>query len=227
MESEEKFICCRVQFDFDQEIQRRRILVQRISGFCANSLGVVATCSKAHVFQASGVTAAGAITHVASTSAGPGNATASWASNYLVTGAGNQYPEAFRLQTVIYYVAQGAQGAALFRKVFDGETTAPTGQELIENVESMQILYGRDTSTPADGIIDDYVTADAVTNWNAVVAVRIGLLLRSVSALAGDAKTSTSVSVNGQAITVPSSPKYDRRAFTTTIALRNRAKFIN
>ena len=51
-------------------------------------------------------------------------------------------------------------------------------QELIEGIESMQILYGVDTS--GDRLVDDYVKASAVANWNTVISLTIALLIRSV-----------------------------------------------
>ena len=197
----------------------------RYSEFCANSIGIVSSCSRATVFQATNVAVVGAvgtITHAASGTAGPGNATSTWTTNIFPSSS-----ELFRAQTVIYYVGLGATGPALFRKVYDGESTSPTADELIDNVENMQVTYGIDTGASGDGMLDSYVTAGSVTDWNKVIAVRIGLLMRSSTLLAADAKVPTTITVNGQAVSLPaaSAPRYDRRVFTTTIALRNRIKY--
>ena len=192
----------------------------RYSEFCPNSIGILASCSRAHVFQATAVTAAGGLTHAAAGTAGPGNATPTWTANIYGSTA-----EMFRAQTVIYYIGKGATGPSLFRKVYDGESSSPVADELIDNVESMQVTYGIDSGAGSDGMLDSYVVASGVTDWNRVVAVRIGLLMRSSTLLAPDAKVPTTITVNGQAVTLTNAPKYDRRVFTTTIALRNRIKY--
>ena len=49
---------------------------------------------------------------------------------------------------------------------------------MIEGVDSMQVLYGIDTTT-AVGVISSYVTADAITDWARVVAVRMSVLMHA------------------------------------------------
>lgn len=112
----------------------------------------------------------------------------------------------------IYYIRNNGDGEpSLYRETLlaNGTTEA---QELIDGVEDMQITYGEDTSQatvpecPDDGCsVDAYVDADAVTNWNRVVSVRLILTMRS---------TNTGVGVGGDGRL--------RRTFTTTIAVRNR-----
>jgi type IV pilus assembly protein PilW len=112
----------------------------------------------------------------------------------------------------IYYLKNNAAGEpSLYRETLlaNGTTEA---QELVEGVENMQITYGEDTSQvsvadcPDDGCSADvYVAADAVTNWNRVVSVRLTLTMRS-------AETSVGTGGDGRI----------RKPFTTTIAVRNR-----
>jgi type IV pilus assembly protein PilW len=132
------------------------------------------------------------------------------------------------MQTIAYYVKQSSSGTttSLYRRVFNGDPAGGVEQELVEDVESLQVKYGVDTtSAVADGIVDSYVTAEAVTDWSDVVAVRMGLLLRSSSKVAGDLSVAASAPVNGRTINYPSGSKYDRRVFTTTVAVRNRITY--
>jgi len=131
------------------------------------------------------------------------------------------------MQTVVYYLKKSANATtiSLWRRVFNGDPAAgQTPQELIEGVESMQLRYGLDSTMPdPDGTIDSYVTADGVTDWGRVVSVRMSLLLHAPDAAAADVAVPASGSVNDVTITYPTSgSKYDRRVFTTTIAIRNR-----
>uniref|UniRef100_UPI0037C74043 PilW family protein n=1 Tax=Mycolicibacterium sp. TaxID=2320850 RepID=UPI0037C74043 len=138
---------------------------------------------------------------------------------------------------VVYYVRAGSRAGSmsLYRRVFDGDDAVtaadgsnPDEQELIEDVENLQVTYGVDTDNNPDGTrnfnIESYVRADEVTDWSRVIAVRMSLLLRSRDPLRDpDAVVADSASVNNVAITLPTTgDKFDRRVFTTTVALRNR-----
>jgi len=188
------------------------------SGFCANSFGLVANCTKARVFKVSSVAAAGA---GATLTVGGGNFT-----------AGEYAPdstEVFPLRTIAYYVRKSSNGqtASLYRRVFDGTVAAGTEQELIEGVENVQITYGRDTTTPdADGVVNDYVTANQVTDWSRVVAVRISVLVRAADPLEAGTTAPSQGVVNGVTVHYPTTgAKYDRRVFTTTVAVRNKISY--
>jgi len=92
-------------------------------------------------------------------------------------------------------------------------------QPLIEGVENMQILYGEDTD--GDSTVDVYRTATDVTAWPQVVAVRIGLLLRTIDEIPDADLDTATYNVNGTVID-PVDDRRLRRVFTTTISLRNR-----
>ena len=201
----------------------------KVSGFCANSYGLIASCSRARVFQVSAVAAGAA--PAASTISLPATAT---------LGNDPVYPddasEVFPLQTVAYYVKRSSSGTStsLYRRIFDGDHANGLEQELVEGVESLQLQYGVDTTLPdPDGVVDQYVVArgptgtaaDSVTDWGRVVSVRIGLLLRSTAPVEADLASSLATSglVNGVTMTYPGAgPKFDRRVFTTTVAVRNK-----
>ena len=209
----------------------------RVSGFCTNSHALIASCSRARIMQIGSIvagTAPAASTLNLAASTNLGNDPI-----YTPIGA-----EVFPMQTIAYYVKQSSSGTttSLYRRIFDGDLKTPVAggnddgleQELVEGVESLQIQYGVDTTTPVpNGVVDQYVVArgptgdstDSVTDWNRVVTIRIGVLVRATQPIDNDLASAlpASAPVNGVDIIVPTSGrKFDRRVFTTTVAVRNR-----
>lgn len=97
-----------------------------------------------------------------------------------------------RAESIVYYVAPGASGrSALWRARADELGAYPPGgrEELIEGVESLQFLYGRDstvnisTDTPPVGNINQQDTAAVVgpdeSQWLRVGLVQVGVLVAS------------------------------------------------
>ena len=92
-----------------------------------------------------------------------------------------------------------------------------TPQELIEGIEAMQIRYGVDTD--GDRLVNSYVTADAVTNWNSVISASFALLIRSVEPNSPE-PGGRSFTLLGTSIG-PFNDRYQRTLYTTTVTLRN------
>ena len=139
------------------------------------------------------------------------------------------------LSTNLYYVAKSVSGltTSLYRLSLDKGTMSKR-EELIEGVESMQVLYGEDMT--GDNIADRYVDAANVTNWDNISSVRVGFLIATPTAArnavdknsytiatntiaASTAVTSTTF--NGGAVVHPEDKKL-RLSYTTTIKLRNK-----
>lgn len=108
-------------------------------------------------------------------------------------------------------------------------------QPLVENVEDMQILYGTvlSTATEPTATVAGYLTANEVVTqaslaalpvdarWDKVRTVRVCVLVRSENPVAPDADSARYVPCGGGAAV--SAPDLRlRRAYTTTIVLRNR-----
>ena len=198
----------------------------KVSGFCASSHGLIASCTQARVFQVSAITAG--VAPAASTLT-----LASMATDPQYVTAGT---EVFPMQTIVYYVKKSSSGTttSLYRRIFDGDRKDASGtaaqgqeQELIEGVENLQVKYGVELAATPNGIVANYVTANAVTDWSLVVAVRMGLVIRSTIPVEADVSVAAAASsVNGVAVTYPTTgSKYDRRVFTTTVAVRNRIAY--
>jgi len=104
-----------------------------------------------------------------------------------------------------------------------------TGDELLEGIENMQVLYGEDTDADAEGANGDgtanrYVAFDALDSGIGtarIVSVRISLLVRSIK----DNLTTEPApyTFNGSTVTPVATDKYLRKVFTTTVTLRNKA----
>ncbi|MBF0340784.1 MAG: PilW family protein [Magnetococcales bacterium] len=132
-----------------------------------------------------------------------------------------------RIRTVAFYIGTGASGepALFWNKLNQGST--PASEELVDGVENLQILYGRDTD--ADNVANQYLTASAVeaaNAWDNIVSVRIGLLLRTADNVRSQLDTNsytiagTLINVSGTTVTHPADYRL-RRVATTTLQLRN------
>ncbi len=145
----------------------------------------------------------------------PGNATANLSRRYGINS------EVSRVVTRIYYVGPGTDNVTptLYRKDINSGTANPVPQPLVDNVETMRVLFGEDTDAPSDNQANIYRQANDVLNWTDVVSVRIALLVRTAEESGSDFDTKT-YSLAG----IPFGPINDRRqrrVFTSTIQIRN------
>lgn len=115
-----------------------------------------------------------------------------------------------------------------------GNGGASTAQPLVENIEDMQFSYGTvSTSTTATtATVAGYLNADKVvteTNlallpvaerWGKVLSVRICVLVRSESPVVTDAASAKYLNCEGALVSAPDLRL--RRAYSTTVVLRNR-----
>jgi len=191
-------------------------------------IGIVSNCQKASIFQITNIanSPVGPIPRIIVSHAGagaPGNATAAWGTDQdYAAGA-----QLMRGETWIYYVGARAGGGppALFQRRLQTTsattTSALVAEELVEAVDTMQILYGIDDAL--DGDLDDYDTADEVEAdgaWAQVVTVRIALLMRSPEEYGTEFDTQEYL-VN-EVTFDPVDDRRVRQVFTTTVAIRNR-----
>lgn len=196
----------------------------------------VADCDKASLFQISAIALNGAKYTVSHATGGtsPGNQCGSWANGNTCTATADQTygqgTDAYRATTTVFYIGKRANGDSpgLHRLVLNGG--ALVEEELVEDVESMQILYGIDTDTPAgtapDGSANKFVTAGNVADWSKVISVRLSILVRSPDAT----ETSPDLTIyplldsaDGTPVNIdPPDDRRRRRVFNTTVQLRNR-----
>lgn len=122
-------------------------------------------------------------------------------------GVGAAHTEAQRGWS-IFYVAQGADGEGELRCKYRG-ANGWGADAIIRGVDGFQVLYGLDTDTPPDGVVNRYVNAswldaaDAAlllvgetaaerqrdfhrrTHWKRIAGVRVALLLHGEAGAAG------------------------------------------
>lgn len=131
-----------------------------------------------------------------------------------------------RLESYIYYVGKRGDNAnnppGLFRRPLGAAAgngaAAGAAEEVVEGVESMQILYGIDTNN--DRVVENYVTANNVVDWTDVLSVQVALLMRATEL--GDDVSGAVTHVIGGVNATASNDRRLRQVFNTTIALRNR-----
>lgn len=184
------------------------------TGIAKDDFLMITDCQHASVFQVSNYTDTnGNLVHNTG-AAVPGNSTSDLGRAYQ-PGA-----EIYVPRSMIFYVRNNDAGQpSLYRKIGTGAEV-----DLVEGVENLQVRYGEDLS--GNRAADLYVNADAVTNWQNVVSVRIGLLMRSVDEVPrGPIDTSAyDVSGNGVADFVAPGDRRMRLVKSGTIGLRNRLR---
>jgi len=196
---------------------------------------LVADCRQAAVFKVTTIIpATGVISHTVGPTT---NRCARWTSGLDAANAANaDCTNVFEnpvpstaigsLETVVFYVANDNNNSGrptLFKNVIDA-SGGVVAQALVEGVENFQVLYGVDNGATADGIADQYVPADLVTNFSQVVSVQIGILVYGVNATGSATDSAIDTQVQNVAGTniVPPADRRKRHAFNTTIQLRNR-----
>jgi type IV pilus assembly protein PilW len=130
-----------------------------------------------------------------------------------------------------YIASSGASVPSLYCKGSNSST-----QPLVENVEDMQFLYGTvsTTDTSATATVAGYLTADKVTTeinmaalasdaarWGKVLTVRVCIVVRSENPVAPDAASASYIQCDGSRDTTKTDLRL-RRAYSTTVVLRNR-----
>lgn len=184
-----------------------------------NTPMVISDCEGSSVFNATGFTAA---------AAGPLGESRATISHAMGGPAGTNVSDSLTrgftigalvmpMKPVAYYVSPsvGGVGPALWQHVAND---AP--QELIEGVENIQVQFGIDTDN--DLLVNQYVTADLVTDWSQVIAVTVAVLVRSPE--------EDGLEVDSRVYTLldkqlgPFNDRRQRSVFTTTVVLRNRTQ---
>ncbi|MCW5597848.1 MAG: PilW family protein [Nitrosomonas sp.] len=180
------------------------------SGLQTDDIVLVTDCQASAIFQITNISTSSGQDNIVHntgmpTANTPGNFTKALGKEF--TGG-----ELIKVSTRSYFIRLIDGLPALYRKI--GTRNA---EELVRGVEDMQIEYGEDLN--GDWTADIYRSADLVTNWQSVVSVRISLLLQTTeNNIASQPQPYT---FNGTTVT-PTDRRL-RQAFTTVVALRNRA----
>lgn len=176
---------------------------------------IISNCQVSELFRGS-VTGGTVITHDAIN-----NDSASFANVY------NSDATITTLNSSVYFIATrvGSANPSLYRRFFNGRVA--TTEELVPNVEAITFHYGENTSntptaTPVPTYRADIYRTDptAVVDWSRVVSVRVGLILVSEENNRASVANQSLKWINGT-YTPPSDGRV-RRAYSTTVSIRNR-----
>jgi type IV pilus assembly protein PilW len=136
-----------------------------------------------------------------------------------------------KFKAVGYYIGVSASGTSrsLYRRRLniDNSTTSIgfATEELLDGIENLQLLYGEDTD--GDNEPEQYFTANNVTTWNNVVAVKAGILAHTPDQI-NKINDTNSYNVAGTQIADTGTPVLHdgdqrlRNVFTSTVKVRNR-----
>ena len=125
------------------------------------------------------------------------------------------------VSSVAYYIRNSNSVPTLYRKRA-GETASGRGlsaEALVEGIEALRVFYGYDSDN--DGVVNQYRTPSDISlyssDWKNITSIKIELLVRSLREIAPEPQP---YFFAGAEIT--SEDNYIRRAFVTTVELRNR-----
>lgn len=197
-------------------------------GVAAPEMFGVADCARTDVFPRTATNLAGGTV----TSGGD----SSFAARYTAQPSGQTVM--YRAESIIYYVAAGASGEpALWRARANSAGAYPVAdrEELVEGIESLQLLYGRDATavisqaTPPAGNITLQDTAQTLAanqnEWLRVGLVQVGILARSPNpaSTTGAEAADRQPRVLGVRFAPPAAEDARHRgSYEVTVALRNR-----
>ncbi|TVZ40119.1 type IV pilus assembly protein PilW [Alteromonadaceae bacterium 2753L.S.0a.02] len=185
---------------------------------------ILGDCENADIVQVCETSSSGSVTELGFTSAcSPGNG-----NNALFTTS--RGASITQLLGTTYLVSKlngdSTNPPALFRaRLTTSGAVMGNPQELVQGVESMQILYGENLNNDNLKSVDVYVPADEVHDWLNVISVRISILLQSVDTKLAEGVvpyTFNGVTYDGIGGNPLPSDSRLRRVFTRTITLRNR-----
>ncbi|MDX5445523.1 MAG: PilW family protein [Zoogloeaceae bacterium] len=199
------------------------------SGVSDGQIVLVSDSEGCDVFQNRNNANANSLTRGASSNnPGPGN------KNPASSDFSHAYGEGMDIHLVrsaVYYVGTGASGLPALRRLTFDAGSAGVNEELVDGIVDLQICYGVDTSQ--DGDADNYAAANAVGDWNEVVAARVSVV--AISPTGGTATESPTVQFADcdGAVLIRTQVNYPElldaqgrprlaQVFTSTIGLRNR-----
>jgi len=179
----------------------------------AGDILMVSDCKAADIFKATGVSSGSGKITVAHTTTGN-------TGNFLSHSYGND-AEIMKLVSRVYFIGQRSNNTSnppsLYRRELDSGSLVT--QELVEGVSVMRFAYGEDTDATGDKVPDFYGNPSSISNWRKVQSVRVGLLVATTSNVDQNVDTRTYDLAGNTA--GPYNDKQRRRAFNSTIQLRN------
>jgi len=135
----------------------------------------------------------------------------------------------YQLKTSVYFVGTGASGIpSLFRYSTNCGIIPVAGSnqncgvevlELVEGVENLQAAYGEDTND--DGVADQVLSANEVNDFENIVSVDLGILVRSVDS-GLEADNTAIYTLAGSTMIDPPNDRFQRVVSNTTVRIENK-----
>jgi len=176
---------------------------------------LVSDCEQGDIFQITNANpgTSGTVVHNTGSATSPGNYTATnpgcpGGNAHCLSNIYGADATLFRVGEVSYTIGTGSEGhPALFRN----------GDEYIDGVEDLQVLYGEDTD--ANGVADYFVSANQVVDMENVVSLRFAIVARSYDDfLTGGINQSYAVLGDDRT----AGDERLRQVYSTTVNIRNR-----
>ena len=155
----------------------------------------------------------------------------------IVAGTSSAADVTYTVADNRYYVGTATVAGVITPSMYcKGNGGGSVQMPMVENIESLQFLYGTVTtaSTATTATVAGYIPATEVLTeasmaalandaerWAKVATVRICVLVRSESTVAPDDASAQYTDCAGNLVTTPPDRRL-RRAYTTTVVLRNR-----
>jgi type IV pilus assembly protein PilW len=178
----------------------------------ANQIAAISDCAKSAVFRISQVNG----TTVSLATGSPGNNASTFPVSFEM-GA-----QVTPIDTTVYYIGKGADGdGALFVNDLNGTVgpfSANTASELVSDIESMQVLYGVDTT--GTQTVAEYMPAQEVVDFNTVMSVKIAVLAASQPGAVPKPALAQTFNLLGNIVTAPIDTR-SRQVFEITVSTRN------
>lgn len=188
-----------------------------LSSIQAGDILMVSDCKSADVFKVTNISSGGSDKETIVHAVGSDGNTQPHLNNSYDNSA-----EIMKLVTHIYFIGRRDNSTSnppsLYRRALTTDAALET-QELVEGVELMKLSYGEDTDATSDGVPNVYRDPSSVGNWRKVMAVRVGLLVKTTGNVEQEADTRT-YDLVGTTVG-PFNDKVRRRAFNSAIRLRN------
>lgn len=195
---------------------------------------VVSNCTKTAIFQTTGGNTI-KLGHNSGNSVSPGNCTKMFRFPVVCSNSNQPGNPAYdfdadgqaKVMAAIanaYYIDTASSGLpVLYRKALGSGSSIEGGifdEQLSQGIESIQMTYGEDVDAldvTEDTVANRFVTADNVSDWGKVVAVKLHILARSLSEVSSEPQTFRFV---GNEYTADDN--YLRQEFMSTVKIRNR-----
>jgi len=193
----------------------------------SNSILMVGDCPEVEAFQFIGASDSSIIA-VPQSAGTPGNRPIPTGSSW--SKAHGPASDLFSVVQTYYYIGEGASGLpSLFRFQTTLSTASITTaifqantEEVVEGIETLQVLLGEDTDLPVNGKANRYVSASQVSDWENIVSSRIGMLLRSPNSATDSDQADSYTLLDNISFDHAGTDNTLRYAVNSTVKTRNR-----